>query len=183
MKTRTRLAALGIALLLAAAPFAIDSSRAQNASEKNNADKDDPALVRTRKQVQMLDDLYKTAVVLITEHYVNTDADLPAGTAAKALFAAMKKKGWHEVRLLDASGEPIMKSNSPADDFEKEAIKQLLAGKTGYEQVIEKDKKRYLRSATAVPVVMKKCIMCHPNYENVKADQPIGALSYTIPIE
>ncbi len=30
-----------------------------------------PALAAARQQVLMLDDLYKTAVVLITEHYVN----------------------------------------------------------------------------------------------------------------
>lgn len=150
---------------------------------ENKNDKPDPALERTRKQVRMLDDLYKTAVVLITEKYVNNDTDLPAGSAAKALFAAMKKKGWHEVRLVDATGDPIIKSNAPADDFEKEAIKQLLAGKAGHEQVVEKEGKRYLRSATPVPVVMKKCIMCHPHYEDAKPGQAIGALAYTIEIE
>jgi hypothetical protein len=31
---------------------------------------EDPAIVRTRQQALMLDDLYKTSVVLITEHYV-----------------------------------------------------------------------------------------------------------------
>ena len=40
----------------------------------------------------MLDELYKTAVVLITKHYVDVDSDLPAGTAAIALFDAMKEK-------------------------------------------------------------------------------------------
>ena len=153
-------------------------SNAQNKDEKP-----DPALERTRKQVRMLDDLYKTAIVLITDKYVNSDSDLPAGTAFQALFGAMKKKGWHEVRLVDATGEPLVAKNAPADDFEKEAIKQLLAGKAGYEQVIEKDKKRFLRSATAVPVVMEKCIMCHPHYKDAPKGQAIGLLSYTLPIE
>lgn len=42
--------------------------------------KEDPAVERTRRQVRMLDDVYKTAVVLITKHYVKEDSDLPAGT-------------------------------------------------------------------------------------------------------
>jgi Protein of unknown function (DUF3365) len=178
MTIRARIAILAVVSTLTLAGVANHAIRADNKSEK-----EDPALARTRKQVLMLDDLYKNAVVLITDKYVNSDADLPAGSAFKALFGAMKKKGWHEVRLLDATGDPIQKSNLPADDFEKEAIKQLLAGKPGYEQVVEKDNKRLLRSATPIPVVMKKCVMCHPHYENAKADQPIGALSYTIPIE
>ena len=143
----------------------------------------DPALERTRKQVKMLDDLYKTAVVLITTHYVNEDSDLPAGTAAIALFDAMKKKGWHEVRLVDASGEPIEDKNSPRDEFEKTAVAKLKAGDAYYDRVVERDGKRYLRAATPIPVVLEKCIMCHENYRQAKKDEPIGTLSYTILIE
>ena len=64
-------------------------------------------LERTCKTLRMLDDLYKTAIVLITEHYVDEDSDLAAGEAFKALFATMREKGWHEVRLIDATGRPI----------------------------------------------------------------------------
>ena len=79
----------------------------------------DAALERARKQVRMLDDLYKTVVVLITTHYVTEESSLPAGSAAIALFSTMKEKGWHEVRLLDATGSPIVAKNSPQDEFEK----------------------------------------------------------------
>lgn len=178
MKTRGRLA-----LLAAVATLATGALWQSRTNAQSKADQADPALARARKQVLMLDDLYKTAIVLITDKYVNSDTDLPAGSAFQALFSAMKKKGWHEVRLVDATGEPLREKNAPADDFEKEAIKQLLTGKSGYEQVVEKDKKRFLRSATIIPVVMDKCIMCHPNYKEVKKGQAIGALSYTLPIE
>jgi hypothetical protein len=49
----------------------------------------DPALQRTRREVRMLDDVYKTAIVLITKHYVEENSDLAAGQAFKALFGAM----------------------------------------------------------------------------------------------
>lgn len=145
--------------------------------------KQGPAVERTRKTVRMLDDIYKSAVVLITEHYVNDTDDLPAGSAAIALFDAVKKKGWHEVRLLDATGKPIEDKNSPQDAFEKKAVEKLLAGETWYDEVIEKDGKPMLRAATPIPVVLQKCVMCHDHYADVKPGQPIGALSYTIPIE
>ncbi|HEY3963319.1 MAG TPA: DUF3365 domain-containing protein [Planctomycetaceae bacterium] len=179
MTKRVRLAVLAAASILI---LGLVIQPRLNAENKKDA-KADPAVERTRKQVQMLDDLYKTAIVLITDKYVNDADDLPAGSAFQALFGAMKKKGWHEVRLVDATDEPLVAKNAPADDFEKEAIKRLLEGKAGYEQIVEKDNKRYLRSATAIPVVMKKCIMCHPHYESAKPGQAIGALSYTIPIE
>ena len=145
---------------------------------------DEAALNRTRKQVKMLDDLYKTAIVLITQEYVTEKSSLPAGEAFQKLFAAMKKAGHHEVRLLDATGEPLNPDNAPKDEFERNAIIALKSGKPGYEQVTEKDGKKYLRSATPIPVVLDKCIMCHDQYKAAKEKkQVIGSLGYTIPIE
>ncbi|MFN0196332.1 MAG: DUF3365 domain-containing protein [Planctomycetaceae bacterium] len=145
--------------------------------------KKDAALERTRKQVKMLDDLYKTAVVLITDKYVNTEEDFPAGGAAVALFGAMKDKGWHEVRLVDATGKPIEEKNSPQDDFEKNAVKQLVGGEAYVEEITDIDGVPHLRAATPVPVVLKKCVMCHAHYADVKEGQAIGLLSYTLKIE
>ena len=144
------------------------------------AEKKDPAVERARREVRMLDDLYKTAVVQITTHYVDGVKDVSAGTAAKLLFSAMQKNGWHEVRLLDATGKPIVEENAPRDAYEKAAIKALLAGKPAPEEIVERDGKRFLRTATPVPVVMEKCVMCHDHYQGQKG--AIGALSYTMPI-
>lgn len=140
----------------------------------------DRNLERARREVKLLDDIYKTAIVLITQHYVDEDSDLPAGEAFKVLFAGMKEKGWHEVRLLDATGEPLNDENKPQDKFEKSAIAALLDGKPYYEELIDKDGKEYLRAATPIPIVMDKCIMCHGNYREQKV---IGALGYTLPLE
>jgi hypothetical protein len=143
----------------------------------------DAAVARARKQVMMLDDLYKSAIVLITTHYVEEDSDLAAGAAFQALFKAMKDKGHHEVRLLDATGEPYEAKNAPSDEFEKAAIAALKGGAKTHEQVVEKDGQRYLRVATPIPVVMKKCTLCHEQYAKAKPGEPIGALGYTIKVE
>jgi Protein of unknown function (DUF3365) len=137
-------------------------------------------LNRARREVKLLDDIYKTAIVLITKHYVEEDSDLPAGEAFKVLFAGMKEKGWHEVRLLDATGEPLNVENSPQDPFEKNAITALLAGKPYYEEQAAIEGKRLLRAATPLPIVMDKCTMCHSNYRDQKV---IGALGYTLPLD
>ena len=92
--------------------------------------KADPALERTREQVKMLDDLYKNAVVSITQSYVDVQEKKPAIMVAKQVFAAMKKQGWHSARLVDATGEPLNDENAPVTDFEKAAYKAMRAGKT-----------------------------------------------------
>lgn len=144
--------------------------------------RDDPAVERTRKQTKMLDDLYKTAIVLITQHYVKGE-EPAAAVAGKLLWKEMKAKGHHEVRLLDATGDPIEATNIANDDFEKNALKEILAGKASVDQVIEKEGKKYLRTATIVPVVMEKCTSCHPHYKDVPKGKAIGALFYIVPVE
>lgn len=176
-----------LVLVVVAVMVVIASSDAQDASEvpgsAQQASAGNEALERTRKQVRMLDDIYKGGIVLITTHYVTEESDMPAGTAFKALFQAAKKKGWHEVRLLDATGTPYNEDNTAKTEFEKSAVKSLKAGKTWYEEIETVDGKRYLHAATPIPVVMDKCVMCHDNYADAKKGQAIGALGYRIPIE
>jgi len=161
----------------------ISSFPAAAQDKKDETPREDPAVQAARKQALMLDDLYKTAVVLITKHYVQEETDLSAATAAKALFSAMKEKGHHSVRLIDVTGEPYNDENLAKDKFEKQAVEALKKGAGNYEQVEKKEDGRYLRFATPVPVVMDKCVMCHESYKNVQAGTAIGALTYSIKIE
>jgi hypothetical protein len=144
---------------------------------------DEAAVKRARKTVRMLDDIYKQAIVLITDKYVKTKKDYPAGRAAIKWLNDIGKAGWPKTRLIDVSGEPYTATNVANDDFEKEAVKQIKAGKGYYEKVVEKDGKPHLRAMTAIPVVSQRCVMCHDNYKNAKKGEAVGALSYTVPIE
>ena len=165
--------ALGLAATLTIGGVA--SIAAENASGKPDA-----AVERTRQEVKMLDDLFKNMIVLVDGHYVKNPSDFPAATAAKALWAALKKDGWYDVRILgltDVIGDP---DDVPRDAFEQAAAKKLLAGETPQEEVVEKDGKRYLRVATGIPVVSENCVMCHANFKGNKGN--VGALSYTVPV-
>lgn len=179
---------LGLPLaLLAFASIPSGPSVGQDADKKAEAATEKPkvnkALERTRKQVRMLDAIYKGAIVHVTAQYVEDENDVPAGTVFKKIFAIAKENGFHEACLLDASGEAYNDENLPQDDFEKKAVKALRDGEDWYEKIERKDGKRFLRVATPIPVVMEKCVLCHQNYEGVKAGVPIGAMGYTIPIE
>lgn len=137
---------------------------------------------QARQTVKMLDDVYKTAVVLITDKYVNDEDDFPAGSAAIALFEAIGKQGWHQVRLLDVTGDPYESSNVARDDFEKRAVEKIKSGESFVESLETQDGKRYFRAMTPVPVVMAKCVMCHPHYKDAKPGEAIGAISYRLPM-
>jgi Protein of unknown function (DUF3365) len=141
------------------------------------------AVERARKTVLMLDDIYKTAIVLMTDKYVHSKKDYPAGRVAVNWFKTISQKGSHEVRIIDASGEPYNEANVAKDDFDREGIRQMKSGKAFYEEVERKDGKSYLRAMTPVPVVLEKCTLCHENYKAAKKGEAIGALTYRMLID
>ncbi|MEX0818751.1 MAG: DUF3365 domain-containing protein [Pirellulaceae bacterium] len=144
---------------------------------------DSEAIERSRKTVQTLDNIFKQTIVLITDKYVHDEDDFAAGSAAVLLFKNISEAGDNKVRLIDATGEPYDAENVAKDDFEREGIKRLKAGAPIYESVVTTDGKHQLRALTAVPVVMQKCVMCHAHYADAKKGEPIGAISYTVPVE
>lgn len=162
-------------------PMLDQVTMAQDAKSSGIVADKSPAMERARKQARMLDTLYKTAIVLITKNYVDGKESLAAGDAFQALFQSMKENGFHEVRLLDATGQPYDSDNEPKNDYEKKAIKAMLGGLKIYEEVVKEGDKTYLLSTTPIPVVMDKCVICHSNYEGNKG--AIGALGLKVLVE
>jgi hypothetical protein len=175
--------ALAAVALFTAEQLVVAKEPAANKEPAAQKEPNAAAVARSKKTVQMLDNIYKQTIVLVTDKYVNDTDDFAAGSAAVLLFKNISDSGSHNVRLLDATGEPYDDKNVAKDDFEREGIKRLKAGDKIYEKVIEKDGKPYLRAITPVPVVLKKCIMCHEHYADAKPGEPIGAISYVVPIE
>ncbi len=137
-------------------------------------------LTHARRIVTMLDDMYKSFIVLVTEEYVKDPSMLSAATLSKRIFKLMKKHGWHEVRLLDATGSPFNPDNTPKGKFERDAISALMSGSPYYEKIEMVEGKEYLRAATVVSAVVEGCMYCHPVK---KVGDIVGALSYKIPLE
>jgi len=135
----------------------------------------DPAVERTRDQVKMLDELYKNAVVSITNKYDGP----PAIKVAKDVFAAMEKSGWHKAKLVDASGSPQNEANLPQTNFEKRAAVAIRAGKPYFEEIEGNGPGRKLYAATVVPAVTKKCATCH----GVNEGDLLGFIRYEVPVK
>jgi len=157
----------------------LPTARAEDAT----VDPDEDAVNRSRKMVKTLDNIFKQTIVLVTDKYVHSVGDSAAGSAAVLLFTNISYSGTTKLSLIYATGDPYESDNVAQYQFEREGVKRLKAGAALHEQVVTQDGKPYLRALTPVPVVMEKCIMCHAHYEDVKQGDPIGAISYTVPIE
>ena len=177
---KTRHGSLVAALVAGAAgAFALSGPTAESVSAKEPSKLDPAAVERARDEVKKLDDLYKTAVVGITKTYVEQQADVPAAAVAKVVFAAMHEKGYHDARLIDATGKPKNKQNVARTDFEKKAVAAMKGGKTYLEEVGEKDGKPIFRAGTIVPAVLSQCSVCHGGKEG----RLLGAIVYEVPIK
>jgi hypothetical protein len=135
----------------------------------------DAELNRAREQVKMIDELYKNAVVSITNKYNGP----PAIKVAKDVFAAMEKNGWHKAKLVDATGAPQNEANLPQTAFEKRAVKAIRAGQPYYEEVSGEGLDRTLYAATIVPAVTGKCATCH----GVNQGDLLGFIRYEMPVK
>lgn len=175
---RMRYFVLGMAVLGIGMASMFSFSRPMAAADKKG-EFDPVAVERARQQVKMLDDLYKTAVVGITATYVDKQDDTPAAAVAKKLFEAMHKKGYHNARLVDASGKPKSKDNVAVTEFEKKAVAAMKDGKPFIEECAEANGKKVYRAATIVPAVMKQCVQCHGGKEG----NLLGTIVYEIEIK
>jgi len=135
---------------------------------------------QARREVRLVDDLYKTAIVYMNEVYVEDANSVAAGETARDMFAAMREKGWHDARLVDATGKPLNDENKPANAFEKTAIEKIGKGEAYYDEVIRENDQNYLLAATVVPVINDKCVICHPGN---KVGGVLGVISYKVPIK
>jgi hypothetical protein len=62
-------------------------------------------------------------------------------------------------------------------------VQRLKAGAAIHERVVGDKGKHQLRAISPVSVIMQKCVMCHTQYADVERYEPIGAISYIIPID
>jgi len=139
----------------------------------------DKNLRGARRETKMLDTLYKTAIVSVTQTYVEDDSSTAAITTFQPVLKAMKDGKWHEVRLVDGLGEPINPDNAPKDAFEKRAIKEMLAGMEVVDEVEMIDGQEFLRTMTILPMALDKCVLCHENYRGKKI---VGGVSFQVPL-
>jgi hypothetical protein len=138
------------------------------------------AIANARRETKMLDTLYKTAIVSVTQNYVQDESSIAAITTFVPVIEAMKQNQWHKVRLVDGLNDAINPDNSPQDEFEKSAMRQILAGKNQVDLVAAVDGKQVLRTMTTLPMASDKCVLCHANFLGKTV---VGGIAFEVPLQ
>lgn len=133
------------------------------------------SLPEGRRQVRMMDEVYKTAVVTTHQMYVQDPGTPAAVIWAKQVINKLKGKGWPDARIFATHDRPLNPENAPVDPFERSAAAAFRSGKTSYEQVTPGE----LRYATDLRLLDEKCVMCHVRN---KPGDLVGGVSYRVPL-
>jgi len=162
-------------LAVIGASVALSIIRAATAASKPSPPVERVTLAEGRRQVRMMDELYKTAVVATHKMYVQDPGTPAAVIWAKQVINGVKGKGWPDARIFATHDRPLNPENTPVDDFERSAAAAFRQGKTSFEQVTPNE----LRYATDIRILDKKCIMCHVRS---KEGDLAGGVSYRVPL-
>jgi hypothetical protein len=172
--TEKRVRSLVLAVLCFAVAFSV--LRAVTAAPKpKTAAIERVTLPEGRRQVRMMDDVYKTAVVATHQMYVQDPGTPAAVIWAKQVINKLKGKGWPDARIFATHDRPLNPENAPVDGFERNAAAAFKKGNVSYEEVAPGE----LRYATDLRILDEKCVMCHVRS---KPGDLVGGVSYRVPL-
>lgn len=170
---RTRV--LVLAAISAAVALSVFRAVTAAPQPKTNTPAERVSLAEARRQVRMMDEIYKTAVIAAHKMYVQDPGTPAAVIWAKQVINQMKGKGWPDARIFATHDRPLNPENAPADGFERAATTAFKQGKASFEQVTPGE----YRYATDIRIVDEKCIMCHVRS---KQGDLTGGVSYRVPL-
>lgn len=136
-----------------------------------------PTLDEARGRAELLHETFHAVLQVVHHQYYREDEGLaiPAATLKK-VFQELAQRKQVELRWLAVNAAPMNQDHLPQNDFERQAVAALAAGKESYESV---DGGVYRRAAAIT--LTSECLKCHaPNRSNTK--DRIAGLSISLPV-
>jgi hypothetical protein len=162
-------AALAISLLAAGAAIgmisqAIAADESDSAPTAPRADR--PTLDEARSRAALLHDALHATLTTVHHEYYREDEGLtiPAATL-KNVFAELESRHGAKLRWLAVNAQAMNTDHQAKDEFERQAVKSLTAGKPFHEAVADGQYRR------AAPIILTNdCLKCHlPNRTSTAA--------------
>ena len=168
--------ALQVAVNLAAAPVETDSTDEKVAEEPVV---DRPKSVGdARQRTRLLHEAFHATLQIVHRRYYREDEGLkiPSSTLDE-VFAALAPRCNVELRWIAVNAPPMNVDHAPQDEFEKQAIAALAAGKVEFE-LFENGVYRH-----AGPIVLSsECLKCHvPN--RTSTEDRLAGLVIAMPVD
>jgi hypothetical protein len=174
--------ALAIATLalpyFGAAPWFVASAPADEAVAKD----DDPAnetVQRARDRARLLHSVYAATLDVMHERYFREEKSIVPARALEDVFSEVARQQKVKARWISVNTRAMSINHEPKSEFEKQAAKELAAGKESYEQI---EAGLYQRAAP-IPLT-GGCLACHTGFFAAQPQPPrYAALVIGVPLQ
>lgn len=162
MISRMTSAAMGITLLsvaLCSAPQGGETPAETGAAKKKAPvieEKDRVSVEVARDRAKLMHDIYAATLDVMHHRYFHREKSVVPARAMEDVFDEMKLNSKSEARWIAVNLRAMSIDHEPETDFEKHAVREIVAGKSDVETI----EGGYLRRATVIPL-HDGCISCH----------------------
>jgi hypothetical protein len=168
MKTRY----VALFVLLAVAAFSVARSDEKAPAPRADTAVVVPTLEEAHRQAEILHTAMHATLQIVHHRYYQEDEGLllPAATL-KEVFAEVEKEQGIKLRWLAVEGQVMNTDHTARDEFEREAVKALKAGKPAYESTEQGVYRR------AGPITLTNhCLKCHVPDRKSTEDRTAGLI-------
>jgi hypothetical protein len=120
---------------------------------------DAPAVEKARAQAKLMHQMYAATLDVMHHHYFRSDRAVLPARALEDVFSQMENQTSIKAKWIAVNAKAMSVHHEPVGDFEKQAVKAIVAGKGEFERV---EDGVYLR-AGAIPLGAG-CINCHTGF-------------------
>jgi len=172
-------AAAGIALAIALVGAIVLSARAR-AEPGSDHDADAEyrvSLAVAQDRAKTMHEVYAATLEALHHHYFHGDRARVPAKAMEDVFAELQRQTKMEARWISASLQPMSINHEPKSDFEKQAAKEIAAGKAELDAIDG----GYYRRAGAISL-SGGCVACHGGLFQGEGRRQFAGLVISIPI-
>jgi hypothetical protein len=170
--------ALLASAILAAIVLCAPAGAEPSAEGQDSLDKHRVSVAVARERAKTLHDVYAATLETMHHHYFRGDRATVPAKAMEDVFGELRRQTKVEARWISVSLQPMSINHEPKSEFEKQAAKEIAAGK-GEVDVVEGG---YYRRAGAIPLA-GGCVSCHGRlFKGAEDKQRFAGLVISIPV-
>ncbi len=131
-----------------------------------------------RDRAKVMHEIYEATLDVMHHRYFHRERSVVPARAMEDVFLQIKRQSQVEARWISVNLKPMSIDHEPTSDFEKQAAREIAAGKLELDAVEE----GYYRRAGVIPL-SSGCVGCHAGLSKEATQSPkYAALVISVPV-
>jgi hypothetical protein len=153
------------------------ASEQANSKQANASERVSPDIARDRAKT--MHRVYAATLESLHHHYFHGDRAIVPARAMEDVFEEIAAQSKVEARWISVNTKAMSIGHEPKSDFEKQAAKEIAAGKDSFESI----ENGIYRRAGAIPLA-SECVSCHTGFFAGAAKSPrFAGLVISVPVQ